>query len=198
MARTRRQEGEPIIIKKYANRRLYNTATSSYVTLEHLAEMIKQDEDFVVRDAKTGDDITRTVLTQIIFDKESKDKTMLPLPFLRQLIAMYGDGMQTMIPTYLQCAMEALTNNQEKVREAVVTGQGPQAFMPMMEDITRQNMKLFSDAMRMFNPAAEGGENAAAAARARADSQTHQKDEEIRALKEQLSRLQTQVDKLSG
>lgn len=193
MARKGYQDGEPIVIKKYANRRLYNTATSSYVTLEHLADMIKEDEEFVVRDAKTGEDLTRTVLAQIIFDRESKDKTLLSLPFLRQLIGLYGEGMQTMVPAYLQSAMETLTRNQDSIKKAMVTPQGPGGFMPLFEELTRQNMTLLEQTMHFFTPQTAQG---------RGDSgETEEtlaaKDREIDELKAQLANLASKVDALS-
>ena len=106
----------PIIIKKYANRRLYNTKSSSYVTLDHLSQMVKEGTDFEVRDARTGDDITRTVLAQIIFDEENKGQHLLPIQFLRQLIRFYGDSLQAFVPSYLEMSMDSFTKNQEEMR----------------------------------------------------------------------------------
>lgn len=189
MARKKYVEGDVITIKKYANRRLYNTASSSYVTLEHLAEMIKNGDEFVVVDAKSGEDLTRSVLAQIIFDHESSDQTLLPLPFLRQLIGLYGNGMQSMVPAYLQSAMETLTQNQEKVREAMMSGQGPAGFMPLFENMAQQNMALFEQTMRMFNPMAGASDSAGQA-------EDTAKDEEIASLKAQLANLQSKVNKL--
>jgi len=200
MARKKRQPGEPIIIKKYANRRLYNTETSSYVTLDHLADMIKSGEEFVVRDAKAGDDITRAVLTQIIFEKETRDDNMLPLSFLRQLIGLYGDSLQTMVPTYLQNAMEVLTRYQSQIKQATSDRTDATNLLPIFEEITRQNIALFEQSMRIFAPEAqpehaespgqdkaESGDKAAAA-----------KDEEIADLQSQLAALKEKVDALSG
>ena len=119
MAEKTENAGEPIIIKKYANRRLYNTAKSTYVTLEHLAEMVRNGQDFVVNDAKSGEDITRGVLAQIIFDEEAKGQTMLPSSFLRQLIRLYGDSLQGFVPGYLEASMETFSRNQEAMREQV-------------------------------------------------------------------------------
>ena len=110
----------PVIIKKYANRRLYNTQTSSYVTLDHLCEMVKEGVEFEVRDARSGDDITRSVLTQIIFEEETKGQNLLPINFLRQLIRMYGDSMQAFVPSYLQFSMENLTREHERLREQMM------------------------------------------------------------------------------
>lgn len=189
MPRTAKTDGGPTIIKKYANRRLYNTTTSSYVTLEHLGEMIRKDEEFKVIDAKSGEDLTRGVLAQIIFDKESKDKTLLPLPFLRQLIGLYGGNMQSMVPAYLQSSLETLTSNQEQLREAMMSGQGPAGFMPVFENMAKQNMALFEQTMQMFNPMSDES-----GASAEGDSK---KDAEIAALKAQLADLQGKLDNLS-
>ncbi|QQS14492.1 MAG: polyhydroxyalkanoate synthesis repressor PhaR [Rhodospirillales bacterium] len=142
----------PVVIKKYANRRLYNTSTSMYVTLEHLAQMVKDKTDFVVYDARSGDDITRSVLTQIIFDEENKGgQTLLPIPFLRQLISFYGDNLQGLVPQYLEMSMQTFSRNQERMREAM---QGAFGFNPFaqMEQQTRQSMAMFEQAMKVFNP----------------------------------------------
>lgn len=205
MARKPRQEGEPIIIKKYANRRLYNTESSSYVTLDNLADMVRDGEDFVVQDAKTGDDLTRSVLAQIIFDRESKDKTLLPLPFLRQLVGMYGDGVQAMVPPYLEAAMQALTQNQEQIRDAFASGQGTAGFMPIFENMARQNMNIFEQTMRMWNPMQDRPVEAASPA-AQPSSQAQPKTaennagaenaSELAALKAQLDALKSKVDAL--
>jgi polyhydroxyalkanoate synthesis repressor PhaR len=142
----------PITIKKYANRRLYNTGTSTYVTLEDLATMVKEGEDFLVYDAKTGDDITRSVLAQIIFEQENKaGQNLLPTTFLRQLIRFYGDSMQMVVPKYLEASLETLTREQEKFRQQLTTafGQGP--FAPLEEQV-RRNMELFERTFSMFKP----------------------------------------------
>jgi polyhydroxyalkanoate synthesis repressor PhaR len=140
----------PVVIKKYANRRLYNTQTSSYVTLDHLCEMVKEGVDFEVRDARSGEDITRSVLTQIIFEEENKGQNLLPIRFLRQLIRMYGDSLQAFVPGYLDMSMESFSRQQEQVRErmAKAFGGGGQ----MIENIARQNLALFEQAMKMFSP----------------------------------------------
>jgi polyhydroxyalkanoate synthesis repressor PhaR len=152
---------ETTIIKKYANRRLYNTGTSTYVTLEDLAGMVKRGEEFEVQDAKTGEDLTHTVLTQIIFELENRNgETMLPIPFLRQLIAFYGDQMQTVVPSYLEHAMAAFTKEQERMREQMTTlfTHNPvdvfKAGSPIkaIEAQVRRNMEVFQDAMRMMTP----------------------------------------------
>src|SRR5579862_1188549 len=151
--------GERVVIKKYANRRLYNTASSSYVTLEHLSEMVKKHVDFVVYDAKTNDDITRSVLTQIIFDEENRGQNLLPIQFLRQLIRFYGDSMQALLPSYLELSLDSFTQQQERMRKQFadtlggvgIVGPG-KASLGYFEDQVRQNMMLFDRAMKMFSP----------------------------------------------
>ena len=143
---------EPITIKKYANRRLYNTGTSAYVTLEDLASMVKTGEDFVVYDAKSGDDITRSVLTQIIFEQENKEgQNLLPIAFLRQLIRFYGDSMQMLVPRYLEVSIKSLTREQEKFRHQMAQAFGVGGF-PSLEDQVRRNMEMFERAFTMFAP----------------------------------------------
>src|SRR3990170_4657216 len=149
-------EKEPTTIKKYANRRLYNTGTSTYVTLEDLAEMVKGGEDFVVVDAKSGDDITRSVLTQIIFEQENKGHSLLPITFLRSLIRFYGNSIQNLIPTYLDFSIDSLVREQEKLRSQMTNAFGPAAFDPgaldAINDQVRRNTEMFDQAMRMFLP----------------------------------------------
>ena len=142
----------PITIKKYANRRLYNTATSSYVTLDHLCKMVKDGDDFVVYDAKTGEDITRSVLTHIIVEEESKGQTLLPINFLRQLIGMYGDNMQWMVPRYLDHSMQMFARNQEQMRsyfQQAMSGMFPFAAI---DEMSKQNAAVFERAMQLFSP----------------------------------------------
>ena len=154
----------PVVIKKYANRRLYNTATSAYVTLDHLATMVKEKTDFVVYDAKTGDDITRSVLTQIIFEEESKGgQTLLPIPFLRQLISFYGDSLQGVVPQYLEMSMAQFARNQEQMRKYLQNAFGFNPFQ-QFETMGKQNMEMFERAMRMFNPFQRPGQTPPAAA----------------------------------
>jgi polyhydroxyalkanoate synthesis repressor PhaR len=144
---------EPITIKKYANRRLYNTGTSTYVTLEDLATMVKNGEDFIVYDAKTGEDITRSVLAQIIFEQENKTgQNLLPIAFLRQLIRFYGDSMQMLVPRYLEMSLDALTREQGKFRSQMTQAFSGTPFAPF-EEMTRRNMELFEQAFSMFKPA---------------------------------------------
>jgi len=144
----------PTVIKKYANRRLYHTGTSAYITLEDLAGMVRAGEDFVVYDAKSGEDITRSVLTQIIFEQENKEggQNLLPVTFLRQLIKFYGDSLQALVPRYLEFSMENLAREQQKLREQMAQAFGPAAAFQAMEDQVRTNMAFFSEAMRMFSP----------------------------------------------
>lgn len=143
----------PITIKKYANRRLYNTATSSYVTLEHLSQLVKNNEEFVVYDAKSGEDITRSVLTQIIVEEEGKGgQNLLPIGFLRQLIGYYGDSLGGILPKYLEQSMQSFLKNEEQMRE--YTRQALDGLFPFtpLDELSRQNMKIFESAMRLFSP----------------------------------------------
>jgi polyhydroxyalkanoate synthesis repressor PhaR len=145
-------DSPPITIKKYANRRLYNTATSSYVTLDHLAEMVRDGQDFTVTDAKTGEDITRSVLTQIIVEEESRGQNLLPISVLRQLIGLYGDNMQMLVPQYLEYSMKAFAENQDKMRQVMQQSFGGMFPIGGMDAMAKQNMAMFENAMRMFNP----------------------------------------------
>jgi polyhydroxyalkanoate synthesis repressor PhaR len=143
---------QPTVIKKYANRRLYHTGTSTYVTLEDLAKMVREGEDFLVYDAKSGEDITRSVLTQIIFEQENKEgQNLLPVTVLRQLIRFYGDSMQALVPSYLEFSMNNLSQEQQKLRDQMASAFGPSAFQAMEEQV-RKNMSFFTEAMRMFSP----------------------------------------------
>ena len=150
-------EKEPITIKKYANRRLYNTGSSTYVTLEDLGRMVKDGEDFVVIDAKTGEEITRSVLTQIIFEQEAKEgQSLLPISFLRQLIRFYGDSMQMLVPGYLEMSLNNFVGEQQKMREQMKSAFGGvlpgQEMFEMIEEQTRKNMQIYTQALGMFNP----------------------------------------------
>src|ERR1700684_1365481 len=152
MTDTTTKTAEPVTIKKYANRRLYNTGTSTYVTLEDLAKMVKAGEDFQVFDAKSSEDITRSVLTQIIFEQENKEgQNLLPITFLRQLIRFYGDSMQMLVPRYLEVSIESLTREQEKFRHQMSHSFGAGPFAPL-EDQVRRNMEMFERAFAMFTP----------------------------------------------
>ncbi|WP_089177765.1 polyhydroxyalkanoate synthesis repressor PhaR [Bosea sp. AS-1] len=193
-------EKEPTVIKKYANRRLYHTGTSSYVTLEDLAGLVRAGEDFVVYDAKSGEDITRSVLAQIIFDEEAKDgQNLLPITFLRQLIRFYGDSMQALVPRYLEFSMDHFTQDQNKFREQMAKAFGSSAFggnaLDAIQAQTRANMQMFTEAFRMFNPFA-----ATAAGKAKqgaAASEPAAKGDELGDLKRELNEMRERLDKLS-
>lgn len=182
-----------IVIKKYANRRLYNTATSTYVTLDDLSGMVKAGSNFVVYDAKTGEDITRSVLTQIIFEEENKGTNLLPINFLRQLIRFYGDSMQAFVPGFLEFSLENLGKEQEKFRNQLLEAWGSDP-LKAMQDATQRNMAMFSDAMRMFNPFAMTmpGGPPQAPAKPEASSQ-----DDLQAMKDQLAALQTKLETLA-
>ena len=153
-------EQTPVVVKKYANRRLYNTESSSYITLDNLATMIRQSRDFVVYDAKTGEDITRGVLTQIIVEEESKGRAMLPTAFLRQIIGFYGDSLQQFVPSYLEQAMSSFAMQQEQMRTAMEQTMGN--LFPGMQEVSRQNMAMMERAMSLFAPFYRAGASAAA------------------------------------
>ena len=177
-----------VIIKKYANRRLYNTETSSYITLDHLAAMTREGRDFKVIDAKTEEDITHNVLTQIIMEEETRGQTMLPVSFLRQLISLYGDSMQSMVPQYLEASMDAFRRNQTQFRQAM---EGAFAGGPFAE-IAKRNIEMFEAAASAFKPPQPGEAPAAGAAPAAATPPRT----EVDALKAQLAAMQEQIDKL--
>ena len=161
----------PVVVKKYANRRLYNTETSSYITLDNLAEMIRAGRDFVVYDAKSGEDITRGVLTQIIVEEESKGSSMLPTAFLRQLIGFYGGSLQGVVPRYLEHAMSSFARQQQQIRQMMQQTLGP--FLPVgVDELSRQNMALFERAITMWNPFHRGAEHGEPATRARPPCRT--------------------------
>jgi polyhydroxyalkanoate synthesis repressor PhaR len=192
----KQQSDGPVVIKKYANRRLYNTQTSSYVTLDHLALMVKEGTEFEVHDARTGEDITRSVLTQIIFEEEAKGQNLLPIRFLRQLIRFYGDSLQAFVPGYLDLSMESFTKNQEAMRNRIAEalGGGSQAI----ESMTRQNLAMFERAMQMFSPfappRARGAEedlraNGSAEAKPRQSEEIAELKSEIEAMRKQLAEL---------
>ncbi len=186
---------EPVTIKKYANRRLYNTGTSTYVTLEDLAAMVKTGEDFVVYDAKTGEDITRSVLTQIIFEQENKEgQNLLPIAFLRQLIRFYGDSMQMLVPRYLEVSIESLTREQEKFRQQMAQAFGVGAFTSLEEQV-RRNMEMFERAFTMFAPFARRESGAARPRQRRRNRRRNRGD--IDDLKRQLDEMKRKVDRLT-
>ena len=201
------QSAEVIVIKKYANRRLYNTATSTYVTLDDLSVMVKGGQNFQVVDAKTGEDITRSVLTQIIFEEENKGgaQTLLPVNFLRQLIKFYGDQMQSVVPGYLEFSLDNLMKDQDKIRKQMMDAMGNMGVgglgvgglglaNPMlgMEEQAKRNMAMFNDAMKLFNPFAavmSGAAPAPAAPKASAQ-------DDLQALREQMSAMQDKLNKM--
>jgi polyhydroxyalkanoate synthesis repressor PhaR len=147
----RAKTGQPVVIKKYANRRLYNTASSAYVTLDNLAQMVREGQDFVVYDAKTNEDITRSVLTQIILEEESRGESLLPLQFLRQLIRFYGDSMQAVLPSYLELSLDSFAKQHERTRHSAAALAGSEA-MELYQAQVRQNLALFERALKMFSP----------------------------------------------
>jgi polyhydroxyalkanoate synthesis repressor PhaR len=204
----------PIIIKKYANRRLYNTQSSSYVTLDHLCDMVKKGVEFEVRDARSGEDITRQVLAQIIFEEENKGgQHLLPIQFLRQLIRFYGDSLQAFVPSYLELSMESFTKNQQEMREKFAEAFGAKFGLKDFDKMTRQNVEMFERTMRMFSPfgasmggwekqapnpfsAFTGGADANGSSGAGSQAAT-QRDQEIRELKDQLAAMRQQIADLA-
>ena len=190
-----------VVIKKYANRRLYNTSTSTYVTLDDLSTMVKGGTDFLVYDAKTGEDITRSVLTQIIFEEENKGTNLLPINFLRQLIRFYGDSMQAFVPGFLEFSLENLGKEQEKFRTQLMDVWGGDAIKAM-QDHAQRNMAMFGDAMKVFNPfaAVMGGAVPGAPAPgkpAQPGAGTGSKDD-LQALKDQLAAMQQKLDTITN
>lgn len=189
----------PVVIKKYANRRLYNTQTSTYVTLDHLCEMVKSGVEFEVRDARTGDDITRSVLTQIIFEEEGKSgQNLLPINFLRQLIRMYGDSLQALVPGYLDLSMESFAKNQEQMRNRVAEAFG--GSTQVFENLARQNLALFEGAMKMFSPFApiRTGNTAEPPATGKDSSEPPRKPapDELNQLKNEMDEMRQQLAEL--
>jgi polyhydroxyalkanoate synthesis repressor PhaR len=191
-------KGPVINIKKYANRRLYNTATSSYVTLEDLAGMVRQNVDFIVTDAKTNEDITRSVLTQIIVEQEGKGQSLLPIKFLRQVIAFYGDSLGGVLPRYLEHSMESFAQNESHMRRIMQDAFKGLFPMQRMEEMGKQNLALFENAMKMFNPfahQARPGESGSTGANAGAKPTAGA--ENLDALKSQLDALQARLDRMA-
>ena len=207
---------EVVVIKKYANRRLYNTETSTYVTLEDLATMVRSDRDFIVYDAKTGDDLTHSVLTQIIVEQESRPggQTMLPIPFLRQLIRFYDDNISRMVPSYLQMSMETLVREQERFRTQFATAfSNPAAAFEAYQEQARKNLAMFEQALTMWSPFAASmgqhpakGEAGGAAAPTSKDAPGQKQPaaaraeparDELQELKSQLAAMQAKIEKLS-
>jgi polyhydroxyalkanoate synthesis repressor PhaR len=181
---------QPVVVKKYANRRLYNTESSSYITLDNLAEMVRAGRDFVVYDAKTGEDITRSVLTQIIVEEEGKGRAMLPTSFLRQLIGFYGDSLQTLVPRYLETTMSNFARQQQQMRSAMQQTVGN--FFPLsLEEVGRQNMAMMERAMSLFSPFYRGQAPDQQPASAQATTPEP-------ALQDELMRLQAEIMELKA
>ncbi|HXF53172.1 MAG TPA: polyhydroxyalkanoate synthesis repressor PhaR [Hyphomicrobiaceae bacterium] len=204
------EKREAVVIKKYANRRLYNTETSTYVTLEDLAAMVRSDRDFVVYDAKTGDDLTHSVLTQIIVEQEGRagGQALLPIPFLRQLIRFYDDSIGKMVPTYLQFSLETLVKEQERFRAqfAHMFGKNPfgAAAFEAMQEQTRRNMAIFEQAMAMWSPFSSARSTSEpSTAQPQSGQRTSETEEksgasgEIAELKAELARMQAKIERLS-
>jgi polyhydroxyalkanoate synthesis repressor PhaR len=190
---TRKAAADKVVIQKYANRRLYNKATSTYITLDDLAGMVREGVDFVVYDAKTGEDITRKVLTQIIFEEESRGQNLLPIQFLRQLIRFYGDQMQAFLPSYLELSLDSFIRQQERLRSqfsviAPTTGVGA------YDEQIRQNMALFDRAMKMFSPFPLAATETDAAA---ATPASEPAKDDLAALREQMAAMQAQLEALA-
>lgn len=188
---------EPTVIKKYANRRLYHTGTSTYVTLDDLARMVKDGEDFVVQDAKSGQDITRVVLGQIIFEQENKGPHLLPISFLRQLIRFYGDSMQSIVPSYLETSLAALTRDQDKLREQFTKAVQGAPGLEIAEDVARRNMEMFQEAMRMWMPFPTGSDKPADSKAGKVDKGSDNQSE-LDALRQQLKDMQKTIDSIAG
>jgi polyhydroxyalkanoate synthesis repressor PhaR len=197
-AGTTEKTPEKIVIKKYANRRLYNTAKSSYVTLDDLSKMVRAGQDFAVYDAKSGDDITRSVLAQIIFEEEAKGQSMLPTKFLRQIISLYGDALQGVVPSYLEASMETFAQNQERMRKAF----GGNPAMANFESMARGNMEWFDQAMRMFSPfgagAGAGAGDAAKPAGRPAEPEPPRDEKPAADLSQDLDQLQRQLGEMQA
>jgi polyhydroxyalkanoate synthesis repressor PhaR len=194
----------PVVIKKYANRRLYNTATSSYVTLENLSQMVRQGGDFVVYDAKTGDDITRSVFTQIIVEEEQKGQNLLPIGFLRQLIGFYGNNMQWLVPRYLEYALKSFSRNQDQLAKSVGGPFGGLFPFGPLEEMGKQNMALFEQAVKMFTPfngepgaSVNPPEPAHAPEKAAMPAAAPDNAKVLKELTERLNQLQSQLETLS-
>lgn len=179
----------PVVVKKYANRRLYNTETSSYITLDNLADMVRQGRDFVVYDARTGDDITRNVLTQIIVEEENKGRALLPTTFLRQLIGFYGDSLGSVVPRYLEQTMSAIARQQDQMRDAMKTTMGT-LLPPGLEEMRRQNVAMMERAMSLFTPFYRPNEQETGSGAAQAADPAA---EEIAALRREVQELRAQL-----
>ena len=196
------RNGEPVVIKKYANRRLYNTSTSTYVTLEDLAKMVREGVDFVVFDAKTNEELTRQILTQIIFEEESRGQALLPVQFLRQLIGFYGGQMEGVLPSYLEMSLENFSRQQEQFRDQMtkVLGANPATGLMgagLMEAAAKQNMAMFQNAMKMFPAFAYGRTDGEAPAQAAPAAQPAA-DPAIDEMRRQMDEMRAQIDRIAG
>ena len=205
-AEASKAQADRVVIKKYANRRLYNTSTSAYVTLDNLAAMVRDGVDFVVFDAKTNDDITRSVLAQIIFEEESKGSSLLPIQFLRQLIGFYGDSMQSILPSYLELSMDNFTRQQEQFRKQFSTSFGAAPGAAMFDEQVRQNVAMFERAMKMFSPfvyapsadTSEAKPEPKAAPAAPANPLLEAQAAALEQMRRQMEEMQAQLARLSG
>lgn len=187
----------PIVIKKYANRRLYNTESSSYVTLNYLCELVKEGKDFVVKDAKTGEDITRSVLTQIIVEEESKGQNLLPIQFLRQVISFYGDSLESALPHYLEMSMDRFSRDQERMRDYMIGPFGGSSSQNPFEDMARQNLALFEQAFNVFSPFSKESPKTNTGEEEKAEGESKPAGGEIDKLRDQLESIQKQLDSIS-
>lgn len=204
MSNEAESQGDPVIIKKYANRRLYNTDTSSYVTLDDLAEMVRAERDFSVHDARTGEDLTHAVLTQIIVEKESKGHNLLPINFLRQLIRLYGDSIEKLVPSYLEFSLDSFTREQDRYRKQLEGAMGAEPFEVVQQQV-RNNFAMFEKAMGVFNsPAGTNAHNKDAASpagkapeAAQGEAGTPLQSADIETLKTELTAMQDKLDQLT-
>lgn len=196
MAEKKSGNGDTVVIKKYANRRLYNTATSAYVTLEDLAKMVRDGTEFVVFDAKTNDDLTRQILTQIIFEEESRGEALLPVQFLRQLIGFYGGQMQSVLPSYLEMSLDTFTRQQEQIRGQFTKAFGATPGAGLMDEAVKRNMALFNEAMRMW-PGFGGVAGAAARPAPQTEAPRAAESDPLDEMRRQMDEMRAQLDKLS-
>lgn len=193
---TEKRSDKVAIVKKYANRRLYNTATSSYVTLDELSRMVREGADFLVYDAKSGEDITRSVLTQIILEEDGKGRNLLPIGFLRQLISYYDDSLQQVLPRYLEMSMESFTRQQDQMRSYLHGTFGPFFPTDRFDEMTRQNMAMFQNAARMFNPFTAAANTRSPPADPPPPQTADTVRDDVTDLKNQLAVMQRQIEEI--
>ncbi|MFN3557781.1 MAG: polyhydroxyalkanoate synthesis repressor PhaR [Brevundimonas sp.] len=198
MADKKSGAGDNVVIKKYANRRLYNTATSAYVTLEDLARMVREGTEFMVFDAKTNEDLTRQILTQIIFEEESRGEALLPVQFLRQLIGFYGGQMQGVLPSYLEMSLDNFTRQQEQIRGQFSRAFGGTPGAGLMDEAVKRNMTMFAEAMKMW-PGFNGVARQAATAQSDAPAQAPAAGgaDPLDEMRRQMDEMRAQLDKLA-